>query len=148
MSKTIVLQFRDHNNFESFVEKEYDTMKEARQQLKELAKDKTYFNRCTETETGYESCVEIRLIVNKEIIDCKPTAWANEVFKKYEEPEPITPQDLKLAADVVNACTTTVSVEKLRAWLTKEQKENYDGNGYEAGWNSALNWLAENLNSI
>jgi hypothetical protein len=84
-SKNILLQFRDADGFETFSNREYETMKEARKDLKELAKDKSYFNHKTETPDGYKSCVEIRLIVNGEIIECKATAWAAEILKKYED---------------------------------------------------------------
>jgi hypothetical protein len=139
MSKTITLQFRDWRGFISFSEREYETMKEARKDLKEFAKDKQFFNNSSETPTGYEDCVEIRLIVNGEIEDCKATAWAAEIIKKYDDPTPLSipgpafPPELKIHSDEGKG--TYILVEDLANYTKARKEENTNNDPFVRGWN-------------
>ncbi len=81
-AKTVTLHFFDEEGFESYATREYETIREAKADMKEFKADKDFFNTRAESDDGWQSCIRMELRVNGEVHSDTFTDWHDEVTEE------------------------------------------------------------------
>ncbi len=83
MAKTITLHYRDFQGVEQFPSRECETIADARKQMKEQSRDKSFFNSWSETNDAWEYVSHIVIVATARhgddtVIAETTTTWHDE----------------------------------------------------------------------